>query len=133
METLELVASNSAIEIPALPRMSILDQDMLTESALDSTTGESVGTSKSLPENDTLPRYEPVDNPIRSGDSYASGFIVPAPHPRCTLSEFGGGLSSLLTKEILSFVAKIDMFDAKWHRLVNSFVRVSKFHFVFQV
>jgi len=87
-----------------------------TESALDSTTGESVGTSKSLPENDTLPRYEPVDKPIRSGDSYASGFIVPAPHPRCTLSEFGGGLSSLLTKEILSFVAKIDMFDAKWHR-----------------
>lgn len=46
----------------------------------------------------------------------SSSLSIPIVHSFCTMSEYGGGIPSPLTIEICTFVAKIDRFDACWHR-----------------
>lgn len=70
-----------------------------------------------LPATPTLPptpalttRSIPVSKPLPS-----SGLLMYLP-PTCTMSEFHGGIPSLLTHEIVAFVSRIDNFDVTWRR-----------------
>lgn len=39
--------------------------------------------------------------------------------PICTMTEYHGGIPSILTKEIVTFVSKIDNYDATWRRFAH--------------
>jgi hypothetical protein len=73
------------------------------------------------PEIPATPTLPPTPAPSsRSGPapkafSSPSGLLMYLP-PTCTMSEFHGGIPSLLTHEIVAFVSRIDNFDVTWRR-----------------
>lgn len=83
---------------------------------------DSISTSKYL-ESDN-PIINPPTLPPKVRTTPTKPYSSPSLYlsPLCTMTEYQGGIPSLLTKEILTFVSKIDNFDATWRRYLYLFI-----------
>jgi hypothetical protein len=75
------------------------------------------------PEIPATPTLPPTPAGVTSNRNIPASKSFPSPSgllmylpPTCTMSEFHGGIPSLLTHEIVAFVSRIDNFDVTWRR-----------------
>lgn len=84
----------------------------LGPSCLSSSSSPSADVVNVELSQEPLPQSEPISRGARPPPPEMVMYLPPA----CTMSDFRGGVPSLLTHEIVAFISRVDNYDVTWRR-----------------